>query len=89
MTTYPSPLTYAAEPEAVHPGKQYLMPNHPISVCRTGQILRVYRGVAWVTMGCRDYVVRAGESLRLAPGAHDAVIEAMQRLPLLYELERA
>lgn len=62
-----------------------LMPDRAISVPRQGQTLRVISGMAWVTMGCKDYFLRPGDSLWMKPGNHDAVLEAMRRQPLVYE----
>lgn len=55
---------------------------------RDARILRIIDGCAWVTIDGADLILKAGERLKLMPGAGEAVISPLGQRILIYEITR-
>jgi hypothetical protein len=53
---------------------------------RARQVVRVISGCAWITLDGDDIVLCSGETVRLAPGKHPAVISGPSDRPVVYEI---
>jgi mannose-6-phosphate isomerase-like protein (cupin superfamily) len=78
-------VTHTMEP--LSKSKIELMTGYVRDEKRESQTLRIVSGTAWVTMDGEDFVLKAGEELKLSHGKHDAVVSPTGDEPLIYEFE--
>jgi hypothetical protein len=56
------------------------------SIGRKARFVRVISGVAWVTLGGKDFILADGEEMALQSGRPRAVITAVGEQPIIYEV---